>query len=65
MNCEKCGREGADFMGRSKSYPDPIDCSNTPDNLPGGFAWLCPDCLDQVLDQDFSGLDQNSHPRKE
>ena len=49
MNCEKCGREGAAFMGNSKSWgPDPCDCENTSENLPGGFAWLCDECISTV-----------------
>lgn len=49
MNCEKCGNENAHFTGSSRSYgPDASDAENTSDNLPGGFAWLCDDCLDEI-----------------
>lgn len=50
MECEKCGKEGAHFMGVSRSWgPDPVDAENTPENLPGGFAWLCDDCLGDII----------------
>lgn len=46
MKCEACGREGAVFMGSSKSWgPDESDAENTPDNLPGGMAWVCEECI--------------------
>lgn len=49
MKCEICGNEGAIFTGSSKPWgPDPSDANNTPENLPGGHAWLCPACLDEM-----------------
>jgi len=49
MNCEKCGAENAHFMGSSQSWgPAPSDAENTPDNLPGGYAWLCEDCAIEI-----------------
>jgi len=45
MNCEKCGTENAHFTGNSKSWgPDACEAENVPENLPGGYAWLCEEC---------------------
>lgn len=72
MKCGRCDKEGAKFMGSEHSYPHPDDCSNTPDNLPFGQAWLCDDCEEDAYEahmQDeaekyFSERDFNSHTRR-
>lgn len=48
MICEKCGKEDTLFTGFSGEGMDARDAENTPDNLPGGCAWLCPECLDAI-----------------
>ena len=43
--CGRCGCSPAHFTGSSKPWgPDESDCSNTPENLPGGHAYLCDNC---------------------
>lgn len=58
MKCERCGNEGAKFKGYSspESGPSARDAENTPDNLPGGFAWLCTPCFIIVVDQEESKM---------
>jgi hypothetical protein len=50
MECQRCGKEGASFMGSEHSYPHPDDCSNTPENLPFGCSYLCDDCEEDAYE---------------
>lgn len=62
MKCQKCGTENnVHFTGSTCSWgPDKSDCTNTPENLPGGFAWLCDNCHYEIDPPDFSDCDPNS-----
>lgn len=49
MNCERCGKSDAIFLGvHSDSGPSALETDNTPENLPGGYGWLCISCLEWV-----------------
>lgn len=59
MICERCSTDGAHFVGSSRSYgPAESDAENTPANLPGGYGWLCDNCLssiDAAVDRQLAG----------
>jgi len=42
---------------------DESDAANTAENLPGGFAWLCADCMSLLIyyEMGHSGEDPFSH----
>ena len=49
MLCQSCGSKNAHFTGSSSSCgPAESDVENIAANLPGGFSWLCDDCLGAV-----------------
>ena len=54
MKCERCGsKNNVSFTGEE-------GCKNTPENLPGGYAWLCEKCDDEVWDEEM----ENMYPRR-
>jgi hypothetical protein len=57
MECQRCHKENAHFTGSSSSYgPVEADAENTPENLPGGYAWLCDECMNHYWSEELDSM---------